>query len=593
MAKANPGKYITGPVSLGRSTAEQGLMQLASGITSAYGQTLELGMKRDLMQQALIDKENLSYQNMYDKINKIPETGVANLDKNINSFFNTNADKIFEIKKHMKNGDVSLQEGNKAIQQLTNYIDEYADLAPKMIAQAQYMKEAMKDGTLSRVNVDGLTAMMMGIADNSADIELVEKDGQMYLTGSGNIKTSEGEKPWNYNINLAEFKNIVNKEGYTIARTIPTIKDIGLDAMFEAQKSLITEDRNVVSRERRYNTDTQQYEYVDVYNKEAAVERFIGMGVFKDLLRSNDMDTVWADVINRGQDASWVKENQWDPNNAEMAAQAERWFANKAVERNIPGVQLISTAELKKPSPAAGFSTGGGFQFAQTLFTDVAPIIKEFTELEAFDPVEGENIDGKGGGAAVSKNPREKLTPTSITLDPAKAIDLLQKYTDGQSFYTTLDANSKSDLLADAFSMIDALTEDEIKSDYSEFYVEDGDLDKMKKDIKKAQGDSIERTIQSLTPNDPKSRQVVVIRKGELKPTKVEGNIYSVLKEIIENTNYVSGKDVGYALNALNIFTNPNQGGFDVNKWGDYVVKEEIITDPNRTIRNSEFNSNQ
>ena len=94
---------------------------------------------------------------MYDKINKIPETGVANLDKNINSFFNTNADKIFEIKKHMKNGDVSLQEGNKAIQQLTNYIDEYADLAPKMIAQAQYMKEAMKDGNETlREYEDGL-----------------------------------------------------------------------------------------------------------------------------------------------------------------------------------------------------------------------------------------------------------------------------------------------------------------------------------------------------------------------------------------------------------------------------------------------------
>lgn len=361
MAKANPGKYITGPVSLGRSTAEQGLMQLASGITSAYGQTLELGMKRDLMQQALIDKENLSYQNMYDKINKIPETGVANLDKNINSFFNTNADKIFEIKKHMKNGDVSLQEGNKAIQQLTNYIDEYADLAPKMIAQAQYMKEAMKDGTLSRVNVDGLTAMMMGIADNSADIELVEKDGQMYLTGSGNIKTSEGDKPWNYNINLAEFKNIVNKEGYTIARTVPTMKDIGLDAMFEANKGLL---KGAISYEKRYNPNTQMDEYIEVYDANKLQEMLVGRGVFKDLLRSNDMDTVWADVINRGQDASWVKENQWDPNNAEMAAQAEKWFVDQAVQRNIPPDQITQMqTRPTKTKGTTGVGTSKGFGY--------------------------------------------------------------------------------------------------------------------------------------------------------------------------------------------------------------------------------------
>jgi len=373
MAKANPGKYITGPVSLGRSTAEQGLMQLASGITSAYGQTLELGMKRDLMQQALIDKENLSYQNMYDKINKIPETGVANLDKNINSFFNTNADKIFEIKKHMKNGDVSLQEGNKAIQQLTNYIDEYADLAPKMIAQAQYMKEAMKDGTLSRVNVDGLTAMMMGIADNSADIELVEKDGQMYLTGSGNIKTSEGDKPWNYNINLAEFKNIVNKEGYTIARTVPTMKDIGLDAMFEANKGLL---KGAISYEKRYNPNTQMDEYIEVYDANKLQEMLVGRGVFKDLLRSNDMDTVWADVINRGQDASWVKENQWDPNNAEMAAQAERWFVDQAVKRNIPPDQI--TQMQTRPTKTKGTTSGGTSKgFGYDAYVNVLGLVDE------------------------------------------------------------------------------------------------------------------------------------------------------------------------------------------------------------------------
>lgn len=378
MAKANPGKYVTGPIGAGSSTTEREVLGIASQITQSYAATQELQMKRDAIQQALIDKENLEYQNMYKKIDQIPETGVDNLDKNINSFFNENADKIFQIKKHMKDGNISLQEGNKAISQLTNYIDKYADLAPKMIAQAQYMKESMKNGTLSRVNVDGLTAMMMGIADNSADIKLVEKDGLMYLTGSGSIKTADGDKPWNYNINLDEFNNMVSREGYTVARTIPTIKDIGLDAMYEAQKALVLNDRNVVSRERRYNPASKQYEYVDVYNKEEAVKRLVGQGVFKDLLQGNDMDTVWADVINKGQDAEWVKNNPWNPNDATQTAIAENWFANEAIQRNIPGDKLVGTKELEKPTDTK-VSGKSGAGFGYNAYINILGMIDERT----------------------------------------------------------------------------------------------------------------------------------------------------------------------------------------------------------------------
>ena len=378
MAKANPGKYITGPIGAGSSTTEREVLGVASQITQTYAATQQLQMKRDAIQQALIDKENLEYQNMYKKIDQIPETGVDNLDKNINSFFNENADKIFQIKKHMKDGNISLQEGNKAISQLTNYIDKYADLAPKMIAQAQYMKDSMKNGTLSRVNVDGLTAMMMGIADNSADIKLVEKDGLMYLTGSGSIKTADGDKPWNYNINLDEFNNMVSREGYTVARTIPTIKDIGLDAMYEAQKALVLNDRNVVSRERRYNPASKQYEYVDVYNKEEAVKRLVGQGVFKDLLQGNDMDTVWADVINKGKDAEWVKNNPWNPNDATQTAIAENWFANEAVERNIPGDKLVATKELEQPTSKKG-GGGVGFGSGGDIYLSIMGLVDEET----------------------------------------------------------------------------------------------------------------------------------------------------------------------------------------------------------------------
>ena len=576
MAKNN---FITGPVSHG-GKAQQ--LAIGAGVAKAFSRGGYDSLRRDYLQKQLIDQELNEFSSVYDKINSIPKPGVETFDSNINSFFNQGADKIFHVKDLMANGHMSQQEGAKILSQTMNYIDTYNKIAPKFVEQIKYYRDSKATNKISRVNDDGLSAMLDAIANNSGGIELLEKDGKMYLTGSGNV----GGEDWQYNMNLDELGNLLNQEGFAMIKTIPSYEDLGIDALFEAQKGLL-----------KGATDT--YEYTDsqgniktkqVYNPERLGELMVERGLFAELINDPEMEVVWSDMVNADKELGSFQ--QWDPANKEMRQTMEAFLIDKAITRNIPADEIIDVRQPKSPSNTDGFNTGGGFNFAQTLFTDVAPIIKEFTELEAFDPVEGENIKGKGGGMTSIKSPRTKLTPTSITLDPQKAIDLLQKYTDGQSFYTTLDANSKGDLLADAFNMIDALTEDEIESEYSEFYVEDGDLDRMKEDIKKAQGDEIERTIQSLTPNDPKSRQVVVIRKGELKPTKVEGNIYSVLKEVIENTNYISGKDVGYALNALNIFTNPNQGGFDVNKWGDYIVNEEIITDPNRLQLNTDFNTN-
>tara|TARA_R100001129_G_scaffold66856_1_gene45608 strand:- start:4660 stop:6429 length:1770 start_codon:yes stop_codon:yes gene_type:complete len=572
-------QFITGPVSYG-GKAQQ--LAIGAGVAKAFSSGGYDSLRRDYLQDQLINQELNEFTSVYDKINSIPKTGVETFDSNINAFFNQGADKIFKVKDLMANGHMSQQEGAKILSQTMNYIDSYNKIAPKFVEQIKYYRDSKATNKISRVNDDGLSAMLDAIANNSSGIELLEKDGKMYLTGSGTV----GGQDWQYNMNLDELGNLLDQEGFAMIKTIPSYEDLGIDALFEAQKGLL-----------KGATDT--YEYTDnqgniktkqVYNPERLGQLMVERGLFAELINDPEMEVVWSDMVNADKELGSFQ--QWDPSNKDMRQTMEAFLINKAITRNIPADEIIDVRQATSPSSKEGFNTGGGFNFAQTLFTDVAPIIKEFTKLEAFDPVEGENVDGEGGGMASLKSPRTKLTPKSITLDPQRAIDLLQKYTDGQSFYTTLDANSKGDLLADAFNMIDALTESEIETDYPEFYVEDGDLDKMKKDIKKAQSDAIERTIQSLTPNDPKSRQVVVIRKGELKPTKVEGNIYSVLKEVIENTNYISGKDVGYALNALNIFTNPNQGGFDVNRWGDYIIDEEIITDPNRLQLNTDFNTN-
>lgn len=383
--------YITGPVSM--TSGSQSTEQLASNIVKNYAASKTAKLQRDAIQQALFDKENLAYSTMYSKLDQIPEVGLASLDKNINSFFNDQADKIFDLKQYMKNGDISLKEGNKAIAQLTGYIDTYAELAPQFQAQAQYMKDAMKDGSLSRVNADGLQLMMMGIADNSGDIEILEKDGELYLSGKGKIDTQDGKEDWNYNINIKEFKKLVDEEGYSVARTVPNIKDIGIDAIFEANKATV---KGAVSYDKRYNKKTKMDEYIEVYDPVVLEELLVGRGVFNDLMNGDEMDTIWADVINRSQSAEWLnkeeegkKINQWDPNSKKWVNQAERWFANEAVKRNIPPDQIKSMKERQiEEVDDSSVSVGSGVDVYTTIVGMVDEVTRKATAPGQFHKAE-------------------------------------------------------------------------------------------------------------------------------------------------------------------------------------------------------------
>jgi len=400
--------YITGPVSM--TSGSPSTEQLASNIVKNYAASKTAKLQRDAIQQALFDKENLAYSTMYSKLDQIPEVGLASLDKNINSFFNDQADKIFDLKQYMKNGDISLKEGNKAIAQLTGYIDTYAELAPQFQAQAQYMKDAMKDGSLSRVNADGLQLMMMGIADNSGDIEILEKDGELYLSGKGKIDTQDGKEDWNYNINIKEFKKLVDEEGYSVARTVPNIKDIGIDAIFEANKATV---KGAVSYDKRYNKKTKMDEYIEVYDPVVLEELLVGRGVFNDLMNGDEMDTIWADVINRSQSAEWLnkeeegkKINQWDPNSEKMVNQAERWFANEAVKRNIPPDQIKSMKERQiEEVDDSSVSVGSGVDVYTTIVGMVDEVTRKATAPGQFHKAQ---INLKSAAKYLTQSAKEK-----------------------------------------------------------------------------------------------------------------------------------------------------------------------------------------
>lgn len=578
-------EQITNPVSYG-GRAEQ--MAIGKGITDAFNTSYNNKLKRDYFQQAILDQENQKIEGVYDKINTIPKTGIDTFDSNINSFFNSGADKIFETKNLVSEGYLSQQEGAKIISETQNYITKYKSLAPKVVEQIKYYNQAKQNGTISRVNDNGMSAMLDAIANGSGDVKLLEKDGMMYLSGNGKINTKDGEEGWNYTMNIDELSNLLSDPSFAMIKTIPTFADLGIDELFEAQKGLL-------------NGAMDTYEYKDgdtiktkkVYNPKRLGELMVKSGMYADLLNDPEMGVVWSDKVHGEQEIGSFE--QWDPNNTEMRKKMEAWLIDKAIARNIPANEII---DVQSTSSTGSTSGGGASSFMQGLLGDIKVAGKEFFDMMALDPVEvKENIESGEGGATGQANSGERLSMKSHTLDPDKAIGILNRYTTGDNFYSTLDENSTNDLVAQQNNVIDNLTEADFidaDSDYNEYYDENISLQDNKNNLKKIQADAIRTTIKSLTPNDGKARNVIVIRKGELTPTKVKGDIYSVLKEVIENTDYISGKDIGSSLNMLNYFTNPNLGGDDLDKWGDveYYYKNVDKSGKDKTQTYNSTNNN-
>lgn len=579
-------EQITNPVSYG-GRAEQ--MAIGKGITDAFNTSYNNKLKRDYFQQAILDQENQKIEGVYDKINTIPKTGIDTFDSNINSFFNAGADKIFETKNLVSEGYLSQQEGAKIISETQNYITKYKSLAPKVVEQIKYYNQAKQNGTISRVNDNGMSAMLDAIANGSGDVKLLEKDGMMYLSGNGKINTKDGEEGWNYTMNIDELSNLLSDPSFAMIKTIPTFADLGIDELFEAQKGLL-------------NGAMDTYEYTDsqdniktkkVYNPKRLGELMVKKGMYADLLNDPEMGVVWSDKVHGEQEIGSFE--QWDPNNTEMRNKMEAWLIDKAIARNIPSNEIIDVQSTSSTGSTSGGGSGGASSFMQGLLGDIKVAGKDFFDMMALDPINAtENIESGEGGATGQDNYGARLSMKSHTLDPDKAIGILNRYTTGDNFYSTLDENSTNDLVAQQNNVIDNLTEADFidaDSDYNEYYDENISLQDNKNNLKKIQADAIRTTIKSLTPNDGKARNVIVIRKGELTPTKVKGDIYSVLKEVIENTDYISGKDIGSSLNMLNYFTNPNLGGGDLDKWGDVEYYYKNV-DKSGTDTITTYNSN-
>jgi len=356
-------QFITGPVSYG-GKAQQ--LAIGAGVAKAFNSGGINSLKRDIIQKNLIDQELGEFKSVYDKINSIPATGVESFDSNINAFFNQGADKIFKVKDLMANGHLSQQEGAKILSETEGYIDKYNAIAPKVIEQIKYYREAKSTGKISRVNDDGLSAMLDAIANNAGGIELLEKDGKMYLTGNGEV----GGQSWQYNMNLDELGGLLNQEGFAMIKTIPSYDELGIDALFEAQKGLL-----------KGATDT--YEYTDsqgniktkqIYDPEKLGELMVEKGLFSELINDPEMEVVWSDMVNADKELGSFQ--QWDPSNQDMRQTMEAFLIDKAITRNIPADEIINVRAPKNTSTDGG---GGGFGFGASAYNQILGMIDETT----------------------------------------------------------------------------------------------------------------------------------------------------------------------------------------------------------------------
>jgi len=284
-------------LNLGAADATLGLQ----GIVDAYkNKNSSANLQRNALQQALIDKQNNEEQDTYNKINTLPGTPHNTLDSNIHNFFMNEIDYAYDIKSLAKNGQMSNREANAILAKLGSDMDTYTQLAPQILAQAEIMKAAIADGSISRANANEMQMMFMGIANNAGDIYLDRgEDGNMYLSGSGTIN---GEK-WEGKVNIKEIQQYLSTEGNQIARTIPTSEEMGLKTIYDDLFATGQFDQYMEPGYKQVVVDGRVMRQPSMVFTDAGVANLRAHlmdnpGLFEALMKSEVGVSAWTDVAN-------------------------------------------------------------------------------------------------------------------------------------------------------------------------------------------------------------------------------------------------------------------------------------------------------
>jgi len=329
MAKQNQAGY---PVTVIKPFDEREIQSIASpfvALGNAWKQGQDALTKK---QKAIRNREATMYETAYKSLGKIESVDYATFDDNMRSFFDGKVDDYVKIKNNIDSGLINPQEGARSLAYISNMIDEYKTLAPKVLAQAKYMMDNGAGGNnlLSKLNDPNLEILFSKLLEGSGEVTLAEDNkGKMYLKGSGKL---DGED-WNYDLNLSEFAKLDGK-GDSLAITTVDLDDLGLTDVAKAALEASTYE------EQKENGTSIAYTNVD------QVKRVLSgpmNNAIIDITKGEDFASVWADQIYKDKTVDELKEENllWDAADPVKMKTAIDWLIDKAIDINVPIQQQI------------------------------------------------------------------------------------------------------------------------------------------------------------------------------------------------------------------------------------------------------------
>lgn len=333
MAKQNQAGY---PVTVIKPFDEREIQSIAAPFV-ALGNAWQQGQDAlTAKQKAIRNREATMYETAYKSLGKIEGVDYATYDDNMRKFFDGKVDDYVKIKNNIDSGLINPQEGARSLAYISNMIDEYKTLAPKVLAQAKYMMDNGAGGNnlLSKLNDPNLEILFSKLLEGSGEVTLAEDNsGKMYLKGSGKL---DGED-WNYNLNLSEFEKL-DAKGDSLAITTVTLDDLGLTDVAKAALEASTYE------EQKENGTSIAYTNIDQVKKVLSGPM---NNAIVDITKGEDFASVWADQIYKDKTVDQLKDENllWDAADPAKMKTAIDWLIDQAIDINVPIQQQIQFEE--------------------------------------------------------------------------------------------------------------------------------------------------------------------------------------------------------------------------------------------------------
>ena len=286
-------------------------------------------------QKAIRNREATTRQRAYKGLDSIESVDYATYDSNMRKFFDGKVDDYVTIANGIDAGTINAKEGARSLSYISNMIDEYQTLAPKVLGQAKFMMEHGAGGsnTLSKLNDPNLEIMFSKLLEGSGEVTLAEDgNGKMYLKGAGKLDGQD----WSYNLNLSEFDKL-DAEGDSLAITTINNDELGLQTVSE------TAAATAIMNEAKANGTTMEYTNIDTMRKNL----MSGFSPAVDELINNpEFNAYWADVMYKDKDVDYLTDNDmlWDPADEKKMGQAKEYLIKEMINQ-IPKEQQIQFSE--------------------------------------------------------------------------------------------------------------------------------------------------------------------------------------------------------------------------------------------------------